>query len=148
MVRALFANATNWSPKARDFMIGDGAADADVVFAAETHVLGKQRIKAECERFTKLGWVPRAAPAQLSNSSESGTQGGLLAGARKHLRQSRLAADEVEPFGLVSSYRNMLGIQISCQHTVVLIPASYHRGGLGQSWRWPTTPRRAATEMR
>ena len=110
MVRGVFANTTSWSRKARDHLLSDSS---DLFFAAESHVIGEQASQAAREGITRCGWTPRAAPAQRSDFPVIGTRGGLLAGARSHLKQSSLRADAVEPFGVVSPFRNLVGIQLS-----------------------------------
>ena len=51
MTTITFANVTNWSAKARDFLTADAS---DIVLAAETHVHDSRRLQMECEHFTKF----------------------------------------------------------------------------------------------
>ncbi len=122
-----FANVTSWSAHAQDYIYGKVMADVAVV--AETH---RSRCHVEEMRKTarRHGYEATIAPAARSDSSTTGTHGGLMAMTRADRRSAPLSSCDCA-HGTTMDSANIVGREVWLDEVPVLALGCYLECGSG-----------------
>ena len=135
MVEVLFANVTNWSAKARDFMVNEDSVS--VFLGVETHwASGKEALNIK--NIYDAGWVPSYARAVPSATSLLGNNGGVVASRRSDIRGTHLETDVWENSVQVwrSPFPHLAGQQVRLRGLDVLFLGGTTEGAWSKtSWQ-------------
>lgn len=124
-IEVLFANVTEWSPKAERYFLED---KAQVRLATELHRRGPE-LHGALRRARMAGLRCFSAPARQSASSPSGSWGGTLAAARSHLCVSPLAGQRMQHGAWESPLQDTAMFCWHCGRGTIIIGATYARHG-------------------
>ncbi len=125
-IDVLYANVNSFSCKAESHFLKKGPA---IWLAAETHIRG-HKLQETMQRIKAGGWRCTSAEARHSDTSDTGTQGGVLAATRSYLGVRPMAEDTRDEHGWRSTYHDMVGINIGLRGGALLVFGGYARGGV------------------
>ncbi len=125
VLKVFYANTSSFSAKAEQFMLG---LEADIWFAAEAHLRGAD-LETAVRRISGQGWGVSFSEAAQSDSSERGTWGGVVAGARRHLGVQPLIHDTRRYGGFQSRRQDLVGMNVALRGGELLILGGYAREG-------------------
>ncbi len=123
-LNVFYGNVTSMSHKAEHYLL---SLPDCLWFAAETHVR-KEGLAQRCRDWAAR-WEITAAPATPSTESISGSYGGVVAAARRHLATSIIAGDVSHDGWVRSSSKDLAGRTAHLQGVDVLVFGGYARHG-------------------
>ncbi len=125
VLRIFFANTSSFSDKAEQYVAG---VTADIWIIAETHLAGA-KLEDAVRRVGATGRQVSFSEAALSETSEGGTLGGVMAGAKKHLSTQPLVYDTRQFGGYRSRRQDLVGVNVGLRGSELLVFGGYARGG-------------------
>ncbi len=119
-----YGNITSMSKKAEHYLL---SLPDDIWLAAETHIR-QEDIEWRCRGWSRK-WEITAVPAAPSTESHSGSYGGVVAAARRHLSTSTIAGDVPKSGWCLSCITDLAGRTVHLEGVDVLIFGGYARHG-------------------
>ena len=119
-----YGNITSMSEKAEHFLLS--LKDA-IWLAGECHIR-QQDVTRRCQEWLRRFDIT-AAPATPSDSSDTGTYGGVIAASRKHLSTGHVDGDVAEAGWMQATDHDLAGRTLHLQGVDVLVLGGYARNG-------------------
>ena len=123
-ISLFYGNVTSMSKKAELYL--SSLADA-MWLAGESHIRHED-IGSWVSKWCK-NWVITAAPAIPSQTSETGTYGGVIAATRKHIASECIADDQPQTAWTLAADRDLAGRTLHLRGVDVLVLGGYARDG-------------------
>ena len=122
-----FSNITYMSDKAAAYL---GGLQADVWFAAETHIASADFGAAARPLLTQRRTVIAEPVPSTDTDSYRGTWGGVMGSIKTHIATSPTLGNRVDARGqVISSHVDLAAFTVQLRTTNVIIMAAYCRGG-------------------